>query len=252
MNKLLVLLCFFSSSLFAQHIDQLRTALSTKNISALDSFIHQSPQLPGSSLNVVMNLRREIIPGYIELIANIHDNWPNESFFYQLNLIASAKQILYYKLVQKKSKWNGSERIEYFEVIDSSASPSDWRLIETQFEKLYKYPLDKQDLFKNNWQFGFSCGYSGSMPDLWNEIKMNDRRQLNKWLRSPNAEKQLYAIFLIYQLVKDGIHITPEIERIIHIIQSKEASVNICSGCKFYSRSLKELIEAIKNGKLNI
>jgi hypothetical protein len=65
---------------------------------------------------------------------------------------------------------------------------------------------------------------------------------LEKWLRSANVEKQLYAVYGLRILAQHGIPLTDENATLISYVTHKEGNVRSCSGCKYYDIRISEIL----------
>jgi hypothetical protein len=70
---------------------------------------------------------------------------------------------------------------------------------------------------------------------------------IRQWLRSPNAEKQLYALRGYRILVIQGYNLTDEEKRIISIVEQKKGRVSTCSGCMYMNQTFQDVVSEINS-----
>ncbi|HSC40055.1 MAG TPA: hypothetical protein VLD19_19360, partial [Chitinophagaceae bacterium] len=120
---------------------------------------------------------------------------------------------------------------------------------ETTFRQVYRDTLNHRELFLTSIVYGISCGAGGAVPEymqlLEGLLRKNDVAAIRQWLKSPNAEKQLYAVYGYRALRRRGYIPTQEENRLFAIIQQKQGSVSSCSGCTSSGKTFQEMVADI-------
>jgi hypothetical protein len=113
------------------------------------------------------------------------------------------------------------------------------------FKAIFKIDPDTADFFKEDITYGDGCGFAGMPPrervTINQLVAKKDKASLVKWLQSPNAEKQVYAIDGLFQLKEQGVYLTEDELAMIRYVQSKEGEMNTCGGCIYFARPIKEV-----------
>ena len=69
--------------------------------------------------------------------------------------------------------------------------------------------------------------------------------RIRQWLKSANAEKQLYALKGYRILVNQGYTLIVEEKRIISIVEQKKGTVSTCGGCIYMNEEFQNVVSEI-------
>ena len=211
---------------------------------------------PKSNVSARWKILRDILPGYKEGVVEIEENLPandgtggNRIYNYSINLLIHGKEIFYYTLkLRKYNKIDEDTWEPYYSQLDSFNTSKKYADFENSFREAYKANLIQADLFQIV-VFGDGCGISVTPPKhqqiLDTYLQNKDAKSILVWLQSANTEKQLYALKGLKFLTISGYRPTLEQVRLIQLISQKEGTVNVCSGCIFYSDTIKNVIAEI-------
>lgn len=113
---------------------------------------------------------------------------------------------------------------------------------EKNFKDIYHADLDDNDLFQRSIVYGRHCGIAGVNPEHLQKldvlIENKNVKEINKWLKSANAEKQLYGIRAYKYLTTQGYKLSEEEKKLLDFVQQKDGDVSVCRGCSFGSEDL--------------
>jgi hypothetical protein len=241
-----------SSNLTAQSLSELKAVLSNNSLSRLDSYIisSDSNHLKISSWVFL----REIAPDYFEGVAKLYVYIPpkqrdpagNNYMLYKLSLISHQDSIVYYKIEEQQTIQNSKpSTIVYNPVLlfDKKQMAG----LDSSFTKTYHALLDRKELFIDTIAYGNYCGLVTTITPQRSTInrlvKQKNSRALQKWLRSSNTEKQVYAVDGFLQLKKRGFKIGTEIEQLINYIIKKSGTIQTCGGCIQGAEAISEAIK---------
>jgi hypothetical protein len=76
-------------------------------------------------------------------------------------------------------------------------------------------------------------------------VTKKDQNSILKWLKSANTEKQVYAVEGILKLKESGIKLSKSDLEIIKFIINKKGTMNVCHGCMYSSKEVREVTERI-------
>lgn len=204
------------------------------------------------------NIERELVNNFFEQIIQFtksvrSDENKSVSTLYKYNLKLIKKQngkIALYKLYRLKNvkvngKWTPTE------IIVKEGSNKIMKELESEFLRVYSYPLNYNELFETNIVYGDVCGRVRGIPEyrgkLETLIKSKDSKNLVKWLKSTVTEIQLYAIDGILTLKKQGIVFNKEVLKLVDVISKKKGEVYTCNGCIYSNELIIGIILDIKN-----
>lgn len=186
-------------------------------------------------------------------VPDVDDPETSSVHTFRVNLVTTKKNIVYYELSEKKHKSVGNDWQPYYETIDSFKNDGAFGELESSFKNIYQLELYEKDLFMTDFIFGSNCGIAGTSPegraqmDEW--VQSNNKTQILKWLKSANAEKQVYAVEGLNQLKNAGTILTNDEIMMINYVCDKNGTIYVCSGC-IHSR--EDIRRATRNLKLNI
>lgn len=201
-------------------------------------------------------LLRELTPGIYEQIIEVEmsvedsvNNAIHSSYNYRVYLVRKGDDLLYHKIIKEKriTNTNGWETAELVLHTDSSSNLS---FLYSSYEKYYSQKLDLKELFDESLTYGEVCGFASYLPlprrYMNVAVRDMDLTFITDWLRSPCAEKQVYAVSAVFELKSKGLVANNEIDKLIELISQKEGFIQTCSGCMHMSLPIKEVIYSIK------
>lgn len=240
---LLLILMFSSSYLKGQgNYPMLKKAVESGHLGKVIVYLHSPAERRKDCMDNgrEVRLHREVIPGYFETIVDIFSCIPVDAssyynLFYRLDILSRDSTIFYYKLRNKFQK----------NVLWADKDQTSMQEFQKKYMDFYGVPLRQKELFVDTVIFGTHCGEDPiPIPDfvrLTKLISNKDTTSLQHWLRSPNTETQLLAIYGFYELKKLGYSIDEKILWLIRYILNKEGDVQSCGGCDFDNRTIKDV-----------
>lgn len=243
---------FFSSaqSVTDTIITDIKNALQKKQISALNDYIGVKQHhifIRWQTLRDIVDNRQE---GVLKIeIVRKPDSISNVDNF-SINILADQDRIFYYELIKWIFKRKSEGDYESFPIVlDVYKDSTAYQKLGNLYTAVYHSPIDTTDLFKTSIVYGISCGITGAPTEyqekLFSIIQHRDLATISSWLRSPNIEKQLYAIQGLITLEKSGYQLTSEDNSLIKAISQKKGLVNTCSGCIYSTDSIKNVFAEI-------
>lgn len=245
---ILILMFFVFQKSHAQFQNNLIKTLQNKDFITLKKFADNLSK-DDKNIKTYWEILRDIAPEYKEGVIEIQITYPdkNDPSFasadtFKVYLITFKTQIIFYYFGEKKYK-NVDD--VYYEKIDTYSNKEDFERLKNKFKSIFENELNISDLFDNYLVYGKSCGVAGMHPfgklkiDEW--IENNNKNELTGWLKSANAEKQVYAIEGLFQLKQKGINLSENELKIINYIKTKEGKISVCSGCIHTSREITEV-----------
>jgi hypothetical protein len=184
---------------------------------------------------------REIIPDFSETVVEVLSN-RTDLVPCRINLLSKDDVIFFYEI----------RNISGDSIIEQYKNVTVFDQFEGKFEYVYGAPIDTADLFLTDIRYGHHCGLAGRNPEpceqMINFVDHRDILSLRRWLRSANAEKQLYGARGISLLAQTGYLLTTDDLRIFRILQEKKGNVNTCSGCTYWGDATADVAtEIIEN-----
>lgn len=245
-----------TAQVVGQRVQKIEQLLKDKNFVALNSYIEQPEK---SNVDFGWETLRTIVGEYQEGIIKIEENVPandgtggNFINNYRVYLLATGDKIFFYKFTKTFYRNKGAEEWEKNEeTIDSLKDAAKYTAFENSFQQTYGGALNPNDLFLTSIVYGSHCGIAGVNPEYMeqlNSLLLNDNVDvIRQWLKSANAEKQLYAIRGYRILTNQGYDLTDEEKRIISIVEKKKGTVSTCSGCIFMDRTFQDEVSDINS-----
>lgn len=252
----LLLTFFLSTQILAQPLQEIEQLLKFKEFVPLKKFIEK---LPKSNVSIDWEALRTIVGDYKEGIIKIEEYLPAKDGTgggsinnYSIYVLANQKKIFYYKFTKTVYKNKGSERWEKYDTtIDYLKDNSEYSSFENFFKDTYGDTLHQNDLFQTSLVYGSHCGLGEANPKLMERLNLfilnRNVDSVRQWLKSANAEKQLYALTGYRILVNLGYEITKMEKRIISVVRQKEGTVKTCSGCLYMDRDFREVVAEINS-----
>ena len=245
---------FLTAQVVGQPVQTIKRLLKDKNFVALNSYIVK-PQK--SNVDFGWETLRTIVGDYQEGIIKIEENVPANdgtggSFInnYRAYLLADKNKLFYYKFIKTVYKDKGSEQWQKCEeTIDSLNETAGYFSFKNFFKQTYGDTLNHYDLFLTSIVYGSHCGIAGVNPEYMEQLNLllqdDNVDIIRQWLKSANAEKQLYAIKGYRILVNQGYKLTDEEKRIISVVEQKKGSVSTCSGCIYMDMTFQDVVSEI-------
>lgn len=252
----LIITFFLTAQVIAQPVQKIEQLLKDKNLVPLNSYIDK-PQK--SNVDFSWETLRTIVGDYQEGIIKIEEMLPandgtggNLIINYRVYLLADKNKIFYYKFIKTTFKNKGSEQWEENnETIDSLKDNTEYSSFENSFSQTYGDTLNHNDLFLTSIVYGSHCGFAGVNPEYMEQLNLllhnKNVDAIRQWLKSANAEKQLYALKGYRILVNQDYDLTDEEERIISIVEQKKGRVFTCSGCVYIQETFQDVVSEINS-----
>lgn len=247
---------FLTAQVVGQPIEKIKQLLKDKEFVPLNNYI-TNPQK--SNVHLSWETLRSIVEEYQEGIIKIEEYVPANDGTggsiinnYRVYLLANKDKVFYHKFIKTVLKNTGSENWEKnVETIDSLTDKTEYASFESSFKQTYGDTLNPNDLFLTTIVYGGHCGMAGSNPEYMEQLNFlllnNEVTEIRKWLKSANAEKQLYAIRGYRILVNQGYVTTDEEKRVIAVVEQKKGTVSTCSGCLFMDETFQEVVSEINS-----
>ncbi|MFT3981632.1 MAG: hypothetical protein QM687_14250 [Ferruginibacter sp.] len=247
---------FLITLVHGQPVKKIEQLLKDKNLFALNSYI-EKPQK--SNVTFSWETLRTIVEDYQEGIIKIEEHLPvNDETGgstinnYRIYLLADKNKIFYYRFINTACKNIHSGQLEEnVEIIDSLKDGIEYSSLENIFKQTYNADLNSDDLFLTSIVYGAHCGIAGVNPVYMEQLNMllqnEDIDIIRQWLKSANAEKQLYALKGYRILVNLGYKLTDEERTIIPIVEQKKGSVSTCSGCIYQDETFQSVVAEINS-----
>ena len=245
---------FMTAQVVGQPVQKIKQFLKDKNFGPLNNYITKRQK---SNVDFSWEILRTIVGDYQEGVIKIEESIPanDETGGSRINnfrvyLLATKDKIFYYKLIKTVYKSKGSEEWEKNEeTIDSFKDNTEYVSFENSFRQTYGDTLNHYDLFLTSIVYGSHCGIAGVNPEYMEQLNSllqdNNVDIIRQWLKSANAEKQLYAIKGYRILVNQGYSLTDEEKRIISIVEQKKGTVATCSGCMYMDETFENVVSEI-------
>jgi len=237
----LTILLFLTHTLFGQLQTDIKNILATKDFLSFKEYADNLSNRQ-THIKAYWEVEREIATGFEERILIVEKSVlekknPNISTVYtfRVNLLSTDKTILFYDLMECKSKKVDNEWVEYYPIIDTYQNDSLFKKLEATFFKSFGGKFKRQELFTDSIAYGSRCGYAGIYPlekmYLDHFVEVKDKTSLLKWLQSTNVETQLYAVEGFYELKKGGYKIKDNELSFIKNVLKRKGTARTCSGC---------------------
>lgn len=249
----IVFLISVNSCLYSQTtLEKVKTALLTKRLSVLKNFTDSI----GLERNFLYrNVTPEYYEGVLDFMNNSTDDIHKEKEYYPqyiINIIVHESDIIYYKIIGKKlRKKKSANDADYdFVPLDEYGNLLQIKELNTSFLRIFGKSIVYKELFNTHLAFAQKCGLipkhakTGEYINLL--VKKRKKKEIVKWLQSPNTEKQFYAFEGLYQLHKLGVHLTKSEQRMIHFILNKTGTMYVCNTCVKEYAAISEFAKLYK------
>lgn len=234
----IVLLVSVNGCLYSQiTLDQVKTVLLTKRLSVLKNFT--------DSIGLERNfLYRNVTPEYYEGVLDFMNSsavgMHSEKGYYPqyiINIIVHESDIVYYKIIGKKLR-NKKSKIEagYDSVtLYEYGNLFQIKELNNSFIRIFGESIAYKELFNTNLAFAQKCGMVPKLTEpgeyIDTLVKKQKKKEIVRWLQSPNTERQFYAIEGLYQLHKLGVVLTKNELKMIDFILHKKGMMFVCKTC---------------------
>lgn len=246
----MIILC--AGNVRGQIQDNVLAALESRNFTAFKEF-SDSLTNREKGIRSYWELLRDLTPDFQEGVFIVEKTVPDEhnpnvslTSSFKVKLLAGKTQIVSYELSEQKYRKVADQWEAYEETI---AGFEDTPLIEelnASFRTLFHTELNAQDLFSTELVYGEHCGFAAMYPEgryqIIQFVKNGNREELLKWLKSPNSEKQVYAVDGLFQLYKQGTQPTQEELDIIAFVRHKNGRIQVCQGCLHTKNEIRSVL----------
>ncbi len=259
---IIILIFLFTLNSFGQIEKEVNSILLKKDFiefkSYCDKLLDRTNKNWNNNIKANWVYLRDLTNDFQEGIIDINKTVPSKinkntgrEYTYRVTLITQDKQIIYYKLAEKKNKRLKRKWVEYYQPIDSYTNDSLFKDLKNKFSQTFGISLNEKELFIDSIVYGLECGFvrqdSKEKLEIDKYIKDNDKISLLKWLQSTNTEKQVYAIYGFCKL-KQLYNVIPtnkEME-LINAVMHKKGTILFCDGCDFGSEDISVIIAELK------
>ncbi len=254
MKKLAFIMLLLVKNCYAQQNGNFVKLLADKNFAAFTAFIDTAKGNPNLSKEwVILN---EIMPGYQQAVVKMTELVPyimaegGNVNNYTIRLLEHDGEIFYYDYCITKYKRGGDSTWHgYDDTIVFLKNKQAYADFKGAYFTTYHDTLIEKELFTQD-VYGQVCGVGGMAPEgqvqLDSMLAISDIAAIRKWLISPIAERQLYAIEGYRALVGAGYTLTDEEERLLEIVKQKKATVETCAGCFFRAWPFLKMVKEIE------
>lgn len=242
--------------LFGQVQNDVKKVLATKDFVALKKYTDNLSNKE-NQINLHWAYLRDLTTDFQEgvfifdkSVPDVDDPETSSVHTFRVNLVTTKTNIVYYELSEKKYKSVGNDWQPYYETIDSFKNDIAFGEFETSFKNIYQLELNEKDLFMTDFIFGSNCGIAGTSPegraqmDEW--VQSNNKTEILKWLKSANAEKQVYAVEGLNQLKNAGTTLTEDEIMMINCVCDKNGTIYVCSGCIHSKQDIRSATKHLK------
>lgn len=237
---------FATQNIFAQN--QITEILQKKDFISFKNYL-ESLSKEDKNIKTYWEILRDIAPEYKEGIAEIQFIYPDKndesralSKTFKAYIITFKRKSIYYYFVKENPRDIENKN---YQKIDTYIDKNNTTKLNNKFKSIFGDDFKVEDLFDTSLVYGKKCGGVGIDPigktqiDEW--ISNNNKNEILEWLKSANAEKQIYAIDGLFQLKQKGVQISEDEVKIIDYIKTKEGKISTCSGCIYSSKEIKEI-----------
>ena len=253
---ILFIALFLTAQVVGQPVSKIKQLLKDKHFVALDSYIEKYQK---SNVDFGWETLRTIVGDYQEGIIKIEENVPandgtggNFINNYRVYILATSDKIFFYRFIKTFYINKGAEEWEKNEeTIDSLKDGVEYTAFENSFQQTYGEALNPNDLFLTSIVYGSHCGIAGVNPEFMEQLNVLLQNKnvdvIRQWLKSANAEKQLYALRGYRILINQGYNLTDDEKRILPIVEQKKGTVSTCSGCTYMDRTFQDEVSEINS-----
>ena len=247
----LLLVLFWTNTLFGQVQEDVKKVLLTKDFVAFQKFADSLAD-SGPNSGSYWYYLRDLTPDFKEgifMFREIVQNQDNSAIIsfnkFRVTMIIKNNEIVYCDLGKQDFKKEKEDFEEYYISIYNFRDKKQFTLLRSSFKSILGTDLNETELFVTDFVYGNYCGPSGTKPDGQEQIakwvKRRNKVALLKWLKSTNTEKQIYAVEGLFQLKKAGVKFTNNEFKIIRFVINKRGDVHTCFGCNYDSESIRNV-----------
>lgn len=258
--RILLFICIIALLTIAPSIAK-PTLLSTIERALLKNDVHILNQYADSleksdkRINCYWRYFREVIPGFNEGILYIIKLTPRKGerhivneLAYRVSIVTFDSAIAYYKLDEVVTNYegNGEKTIKHKRTFKNDTA---FVLLCNSFKSMFKKPLNMNELFIEDFKYGWQCGIVGVNPKprviMEGFVQNNNKDSLVQWLQSTSTEKQIYALEGLYELNKAGLQLTTKEKQMAMYVKAKKGTINYCIGCLHSDIKIFEVMKII-------
>lgn len=250
-----LLFLFVATDGACQSLQKVRQLLKGRELSALDTYINKEAE---KDVSQGWERLREVVGEYKEGVVQMYVDIPYDSIQqtnskkYEVSLLSFQNKIFYYKIVGVNNiKTDTNTCVTYGDTLDLYEDAGEYLKFKSYYQQVYRDTLPVYDLFLTSFVYGSDCGIAGVDPPgmmaLSSFLRDRDTASMRCWLRSPNAEKQLYAIRGYRSLMKfNDFQLSAFDKSLLALVKQKNVAVNTCSGCTYWDRNFQEVVADIE------
>lgn len=254
MQKLIILLILLLFHYAVQGQELFDELLQNKSIKQLTGFVNRTDKEPNDT-GAYWHYLRTLAPGkYREGVLRVtifkkSKNDPNRATVndYSINLLAKGDHIFYYRVCEEQCDPAIDKEACYFKPLSGFRDPKLFNRMKQAFYSFFGTGIDTNELFLADFPFGNLCGFGGDPTDGENTMDsmllLKDKTAIVCWLRSPNTEKQLYAVYALKILQQKGFHLDKKEQRLMRFARRKKGTVYSCSYCIYGSESIRSIVK---------
>jgi hypothetical protein len=249
-----IMLFFLGGSCVAQPLEKMEKLLANKNFSAFKAYTDSAAGK--NNLDFNWKILSEIMPGYEQAVVSIQQLLPytkkgdgGNVNNYTVRLLEHNGDIFYYDYCV--TKYNEKDRApQAFEdtlaLLKNIQAYADFKNV---YVTTFHDTLNEKELFTTE-VYGQGCGLVEEVPEgqvqLDSLLANNNIEGIRRWLKSPIAERQLYAIYGYRILKGAGYTLTEEEASLLKMVQQKKTTVETCGGCIFGHASFRSMVKEIE------
>lgn len=252
----LTILLFLTQTLFGQLQTDIKNILVTKDFQSFKKYADNISNRQ-NHIKAYWEVEREIATGFQERILIVEKSVPEKKdpnistvYTFRVNLVSTDSVILFYDLMERKSKKVNNEWVEYYPSIYHYQNDTLFQKLQAKFFKSFGGHLKKKELFVDSIVYGASCGIVGVDPlekmYLDHFVKIKNTTSLLKWLQSTNVETQLYAVEGFDKLKKGGYKLKGNELQFIKNVLKKKGTIRTCSGCIYSREEIQQIAKDFK------
>ncbi|HTE34226.1 MAG TPA: hypothetical protein VK666_27795 [Chryseolinea sp.] len=247
---------FLTTGLAGQSVEKIGQLLKDKNFVPFNNYISKYRK---GNVDYYWEMLRTVVGDYREGIVEIKEDAPlnDGTGGYMLNnyriyLLSTKNRIFYYKFIYTIYDNKGPDNWGLKgESIDSLRDDVEYLSFENSFKQTYGDTLNHSDLFLTSIVYGSHCGITGTNPEYRERLNLllqdGGIDVIRHWLKSANAEKQLYALMGYRILKNQGYTLTEDEKRIISVVEQKKGTVYTCSGCIYMDEPFEGIVSQINS-----
>lgn len=250
MRLILLILLLFSLQLTAQDSPDFKKILQEKSYYRFSSLIDSVKQTKRYEYSIRTDDTKPLYDNALARTLNFEDLIPYNGISnvirYTFNMLAIGDEIVYYRIKSHIYEEQNGQTVPVV-MVDSFRNEALYQKLFREYNTVFGIALAETDLWNCSLRYGWACGLGGGMPETAKTVEefiQNKRTDsLQRWLRSPNPVKQLYAIQGYKMLGRS--YLREEDKEIIKRISHKKVNVQVCEGCLGGQKPFSELYQEI-------